>query len=43
VECPEALAAQVAALVSTQMQEVAKLSVPLVAEAKWGKTWYEAK
>ena len=43
VECPEEMAEQVAELVSKQMQEVAKLSVPLVAEAKWGKTWYEAK
>ena len=33
----------VAALVSDQMQQVAALSVPLLAEAKWGKSWYEAK
>ena len=43
VECPQELATQVAELVSKQMQDVAKLSVPLIAEAKWGKTWYEAK
>ena len=43
VECPEEIAEKVALLVSTQMQEVAKLSVPLVAEAKIGKSWYEAK
>ena len=43
VECPEAMAAQVAALVSQTMQQVAELSVPLLAEAKWGKSWYEAK
>ena len=43
VECPEEIAPQVAELVSEQMQQVAKLSVPLVAEAKWGKSWYEAK
>ena len=43
VECPEALASHVAELVSQIMQEVAELTVPLVAEAKWGKTWYEAK
>ena len=43
VECPENTAQQVAELVSQQMQQVAQLSVPLVAEAKWGKSWYEAK
>ena len=43
VECPEDIAPQVAQLVSKQMQDVAKLSVPLVAEAKWGSNWYEAK
>ena len=43
VECPEAIAAQVAQVVSQQMEQVAKLNVPLVAEAKWGKSWYEAK
>ena len=43
VECPEAIAQQVAELVSEQMQRVATLSVPLLAEAKWGTSWYEAK
>ena len=43
VECPEAIADGVAALVSDQMQQVAALSVPLLAEAKWGHSWYEAK
>jgi DNA polymerase-1 len=43
VECPEELAADVAALVSREMQSVAQLSVPLQAEAKWGSSWYEAK
>ena len=43
VECPEEIAPQVAQLVSKQMQQVAKLSVPLVADAKWGKNWFEAK
>ena len=43
VECPEAIAQEVADLVSEQMQKVASLSVPLVAEAKWGTSWYEAK
>ena len=43
VECPEAMAAEVAALVSREMEQVAQLSVPLTAEAKWGQSWYEAK
>ncbi len=43
VECSEAIAPQVAQLISQEMQNVAQLSVPLVAEAKWGKSWYDAK
>lgn len=43
VECPEEIAAQVAELVSREMEQVASLSVPLQAEAKWGKSWYDAK
>ena len=43
VECPEAIAADVAALVSAQMENVAQLNVPLTAEAKIGKSWFEAK
>ncbi len=43
VECPEELAQDVAALVSREMERIAQLRVPLVAEAKWGRSWYEAK
>jgi len=43
VECPEAIAPQVAELISREMQTVAQLKVPLTAEAKFGKSWYEAK
>ena len=43
VECPEAMAQAVAQRVSQEMENVAKLSVPLKAEAKIGKSWYEAK
>ena len=43
VECPEEIAQEVAQLVSAQMQGVAKLRVPLTAEAKIGKSWYDAK
>lgn len=43
VECPEEIASEVAELVSTEMEHVAQLHVPLVAEAKLGKSWFEAK
>ena len=43
VECPEEIAEPVCKLISEQMEQVAKLKVPLLAEAKWGKSWYEAK
>ena len=43
VECPEEIASQVAALISREMEGIAKLNVPLQAEAKFGKSWYDAK
>ncbi len=43
VECPEEIAPQVAELISREMQNIAQLRVPLLAEAKWGGSWYEAK
>ena len=43
VECPEAEAEAVAALVTREMEGAAKLAVPLNAEAKTGRSWYEAK
>ena len=43
VECPDAIANQVAELVSREMDAVAALKVPLTAEAKIGKSWYDAK
>ena len=43
VECPEEIAAEVAELVSREMQAVADLKVPLQAEAKFGESWYDAK
>ncbi len=43
VECPAERAAQVAELVSREMQGIAALKVPLLAEAKWGESWYDAK
>jgi DNA polymerase-1 len=43
VECPEGIAPQVAELISREMEGIAKLNVPLLAEAKFGKSWYDAK
>ena len=43
VECPEEMSTDVAKLVSAEMENVAKLHVPLSAEAKIGKSWFEAK
>ena len=43
VECPEEIASEVAALVSREMEGIAALNVPLTAEAKTGKSWYDAK
>ena len=43
IECPEEIAQSVAELISQEMACVAQLQVPLLAEAKWGKSWYEAK
>ncbi len=43
IECPENFAGEVAELVSEEMEKVASLNVPLLAEAKYGYSWYEAK
>ena len=43
VECPEGIAPQVAELISREMEGIASLSVPLTADAKYGKSWYDAK
>ena len=42
VECPEEEAEQVKELLKTEMESVAQLSVPLIADAKAGRTWAEA-
>lgn len=42
VEVPEALGEKAARLMTEEMQGAVKLSVPLIAEAKEGKTWYDA-
>jgi len=43
VECPESEAEQVKQLLEEEMEQVMKLDVPLEAEAKIGKTWFDAK
>lgn len=43
VECPEAESETVKALVTQQMEQVCQLAVPLIAEAKAGRSWYDAK
>ena len=43
VECPQEMAKEVAELVSREMEQVVQLKVPLTAEAKYGKSWFEAK
>ena len=43
VECPEADAPRAAQLLTEEMERVAQLTVPLIAQAHWGKTWLEAK
>ena len=43
VECPEEDAPAVAALLAEEMERVVSLSVPLTAEAHWGRNWLEAK
>ena len=42
VECPECEGEQVKALLTEEMEHVARLSVPLVADAKIGRTWADA-
>ena len=43
VECPEEEAGRVAALLEEEMERVVTLSVPLLAEAHYGRNWLEAK
>ena len=43
VECPEEEAEQVKSLLTEEMEQAVSLSVPMVAEANSGRTWYDAK
>lgn len=42
VECPEAERERCAAVLREEMERAVSYTVPLVAEAKWGKSWAEA-
>ncbi len=43
VECPAEIADDVAACIRYEMEHVAALKVPLIAEAKYAESWYAAK
>ncbi|MDN0032806.1 DNA polymerase I [Oscillibacter valericigenes] len=43
VECPKEDAPDVSQLLAEEMEHVAALSVPLTADAHWGRNWLEAK
>jgi DNA polymerase-1 len=43
VECPEHEAEKVCIILREEMENAAKLSVPLVAETRVGKSWFDAK
>ncbi|MCQ2448534.1 MAG: DNA polymerase, partial [Oscillibacter sp.] len=43
VECPESCADRTAALLEQEMEQIVSLSVPLTAEAHWGRNWLDAK
>ena len=43
VESPESEAQRAAQILTEEMENAVQLSVPMVAEAQVGKTWYDAK
>ena len=43
VEAKENIADKVAEIVTNEMQNAVKLSVPLIVDTGYGKTWYDAK
>ena len=43
IECPAYEAYMVMDMITREMEQVVKLSVPLIAEAKMGESWFDAK
>ena len=43
VECPPQEREQVVRILQEEMEGAVCLSVPMLAEAGWGRTWYDAK
>ncbi len=43
IETPEAGAADVAGIVKETMETIHPLAVPLAVDARWGRSWYDAK
>jgi DNA polymerase-1 len=43
IEAPEASAAEVAGIVKETMETIHPLAVPLAVDARWGRSWYDAK
>ncbi|HEY3057122.1 MAG TPA: DNA polymerase, partial [Thermoanaerobaculia bacterium] len=43
IEAPEKNATDVAKIVKETMETIYPLAVPLAVDARWGKSWYEAK
>jgi DNA polymerase-1 len=43
IETPEATVEKVASIVKDTMETIYPLAVPLAVDARWGKSWYEAK
>ena len=43
VECPPQEREQVVRILQEEMEGAVRLSVPMLAEAGWGRTWYDAK
>src|SRR6185369_5460600 len=43
IEAPEASATEVAGIVKETMENIYPLAVPLAVDARWGRSWYDAK
>jgi DNA polymerase-1 len=43
IEAPEATADELAGIVKETMENIHPLAVPLAVDARWGKSWYDAK